>query len=196
VDRRAELGRDRGGLGPVRARSRRRPGPMPAKATILCYGMGLTQHRQLVRHRAAAGQPAAAEAAISAGRGRGSARCGAIPTSRATARSASGRSRRALPGLDRQGCSASSRRASTATRWSRRSRPWRRARPRCSSAWAATSPSPRRSDPHLRGDAQAGLAVHIATKPNRTHLLVAPRSLLLPCLGRTEIDLQAGGASR
>ncbi len=38
------------------------------------------------------------------------------------------------------------------------------------------------------------LAVHIATKPNRSHLLIGRQSLLLPCLGRTELDLQAGGA--
>lgn len=37
------------------------------------------------------------------------------------------------------------------------------------------------------------LAVHIATKPNRSHLLVGRQSLLLPCLGRTELDLQADG---
>jgi molybdopterin-dependent oxidoreductase alpha subunit len=34
----------------------------------------------------------------------------------------------------------------------------------------------------------------IATKLNRTHLLIGAESLLLPCLGRTEIDVQAGGA--
>jgi molybdopterin-dependent oxidoreductase alpha subunit len=38
------------------------------------------------------------------------------------------------------------------------------------------------------------LAVHIATKPNRSHLLASRTSLLLPCLGRTEMDVQAGGA--
>jgi len=37
------------------------------------------------------------------------------------------------------------------------------------------------------------LAVHIATKLNRSHLLVGKKSLILPCLGRTEIDLQATG---
>lgn len=38
------------------------------------------------------------------------------------------------------------------------------------------------------------LAVHIATKPNRSHLLLAGETILLPCLGRTELDLQAEGA--
>jgi molybdopterin-dependent oxidoreductase alpha subunit len=37
------------------------------------------------------------------------------------------------------------------------------------------------------------LAVHIATKPNRSHLLLARETLILPCLGRTELDMQAGG---
>ncbi|WP_102961328.1 FdhF/YdeP family oxidoreductase [Mangrovicella endophytica] len=36
------------------------------------------------------------------------------------------------------------------------------------------------------------LAVHIATKLNRSHLLLAEKSYILPCLGRTETDLQAG----
>ena len=37
------------------------------------------------------------------------------------------------------------------------------------------------------------LAVHIATKLNRSHLLIGKESILLPCLGRTELDVQAGG---
>jgi molybdopterin-dependent oxidoreductase alpha subunit len=37
------------------------------------------------------------------------------------------------------------------------------------------------------------LAVHIGTKLNRTHLLVGKESILLPCLGRTEQDIQAQG---
>ena len=36
------------------------------------------------------------------------------------------------------------------------------------------------------------LAVHIATKLNRSHLLIGEESIILPCLGRTEIDLQGG----
>jgi molybdopterin-dependent oxidoreductase alpha subunit len=38
------------------------------------------------------------------------------------------------------------------------------------------------------------LTVHIATKVNRTHLYPGKTGLLLPCLGRTELDLQPGGA--
>jgi anaerobic selenocysteine-containing dehydrogenase len=37
------------------------------------------------------------------------------------------------------------------------------------------------------------LAVHIATKLNRSHLLTAKQSFILPCLGRTELDIQAEG---
>ncbi len=37
------------------------------------------------------------------------------------------------------------------------------------------------------------LTVHIATKPNRSHLCPGAESYILPCLGRTDIDMQAGG---
>ena len=37
------------------------------------------------------------------------------------------------------------------------------------------------------------LTVHVATKLNRTHLLPGQVAYLLPCLGRIEIDRQAGG---
>lgn len=37
------------------------------------------------------------------------------------------------------------------------------------------------------------LTVHVATKLNRGHLVGGRRALLLPCLGRTEIDQQASG---
>ncbi|MET0892766.1 MAG: FdhF/YdeP family oxidoreductase [Pseudoxanthomonas sp.] len=36
------------------------------------------------------------------------------------------------------------------------------------------------------------LVVHIATKLNRSHLIPAKQAFLLPCLGRTELDLQDG----
>lgn len=38
------------------------------------------------------------------------------------------------------------------------------------------------------------LAVHIATKLNRSHLITAKTSIILPCLGRTELDVQNGMA--
>jgi molybdopterin-dependent oxidoreductase alpha subunit len=51
------------------------------------------------------------------------------------------------------------------------------------------------SDPEVTFKAMRSLdlAVHIATKLNRSHLLLAKQSFILPCLGRTEIDSQAGG---
>jgi len=51
------------------------------------------------------------------------------------------------------------------------------------------------SDPEVTYPAMRGLdlVVHIATKLNRSHLLIAKESIILPCLGRTEIDVQASG---
>jgi len=37
------------------------------------------------------------------------------------------------------------------------------------------------------------LSVHIGTKLNRTHLLVGKETYVFPCLGRTELDVQASG---
>ncbi|QFY62552.1 FdhF/YdeP family oxidoreductase (plasmid) [Rhizobium grahamii] len=51
------------------------------------------------------------------------------------------------------------------------------------------------SDPEATfpGMRKLDLAVHIATKLNRSHLLTAKTSLILPCLGRTDLDTQASG---
>jgi molybdopterin-dependent oxidoreductase alpha subunit len=38
------------------------------------------------------------------------------------------------------------------------------------------------------------LTVQVSTKLNRGHLITGRRALILPCLGRTETDMQAGGA--
>jgi len=37
------------------------------------------------------------------------------------------------------------------------------------------------------------LTAHVSTKLNRSHLITGNRALILPCLGRTEIDVQATG---
>ncbi|WPB76494.1 FdhF/YdeP family oxidoreductase [Archangium violaceum] len=37
------------------------------------------------------------------------------------------------------------------------------------------------------------LTVHVSTKLNRAHLVTGKRALILPCLGRTESDMQTGG---
>src|ERR1700722_16985805 len=51
------------------------------------------------------------------------------------------------------------------------------------------------SDPDVTFKAMRNLdlVVHIATKLNRSHLLLARQSFILPCLGRTELDIQATG---
>jgi len=50
-------------------------------------------------------------------------------------------------------------------------------------------------DTHVTSEAMARcrLTVQIATKLNRGHLITGEQALLLPCLGRTEIDRQASG---
>ncbi len=40
---------------------------------------------------------------------------------------------------------------------------------------------------------QARLTVHVSTKPNRSHAVTGARALILPTLGRTDKDIQAGG---
>src|SRR5207244_6401840 len=37
------------------------------------------------------------------------------------------------------------------------------------------------------------LTAHVSTKLNRAHLITGRQALILPCLGRTEIDEQTGG---
>ena len=50
-------------------------------------------------------------------------------------------------------------------------------------------------DTHVVGQAltQCRLTVFIGTKLNRSHLTAGQTSLLLPCLGRTDLDMQASG---
>ncbi|MGO4221732.1 FdhF/YdeP family oxidoreductase [Lysobacter sp. TAF61] len=55
---------------------------------------------------------------------------------------------------------------------------------------AVALPDPEACLPAMR---RLPLAVHVATKLNRTHLLVGRHAFLLPCLGRTERDDQAAG---
>lgn len=45
----------------------------------------------------------------------------------------------------------------------------------------------------FEGFRQLDLAVHVTTKLNRTQLLLAKTTYILPCLGRTELDMQATG---
>jgi molybdopterin-dependent oxidoreductase alpha subunit len=41
---------------------------------------------------------------------------------------------------------------------------------------------------------QCNLSVHVSTKLNRSHLIHGEKALILPCLGRSEKDVQANGA--
>ncbi|MDA9557392.1 FdhF/YdeP family oxidoreductase [Vibrio sp.] len=43
---------------------------------------------------------------------------------------------------------------------------------------------------------QCDLTVHISTKLNRSHLIVGKQALILPCLGRTDKDIQESGEQR
>ncbi|RZJ02589.1 MAG: FdhF/YdeP family oxidoreductase, partial [Rubrivivax sp.] len=45
-----------------------------------------------------------------------------------------------------------------------------------------------------KGLRRCDLTVHVATKLNRSHVVHGKEALILPCLGRTEIDMQAAGA--
>lgn len=44
-----------------------------------------------------------------------------------------------------------------------------------------------------KGLQNCDLTVHVSTKPNRSHLVHGKEALILPCLGRTEMDMQATG---
>ena len=56
--------------------------------------------------------------------------------------------------------------------------------------FAAASPDLHRTQAALR---RCALTAHVATKLNRSHLVHGREALILPCLGRTEIDVQAEG---
>ncbi|MCX7563729.1 FdhF/YdeP family oxidoreductase [Xanthomonadaceae bacterium XH05] len=49
------------------------------------------------------------------------------------------------------------------------------------------------SEATARGLRGCDLTVHVTTKLNRSHLVHGREALILPCLGRTEIDMQASG---
>jgi molybdopterin-dependent oxidoreductase alpha subunit len=57
--------------------------------------------------------------------------------------------------------------------------------------FAAATPDTARTAAALR---RCTLTAHVATKLNRSHLVHGREALILPCLGRTEVDMQAGGA--
>ncbi|MCL1123162.1 FdhF/YdeP family oxidoreductase [Shewanella surugensis] len=59
--------------------------------------------------------------------------------------------------------------------------------------FAAATPDTQQTEQAL---SQCALTVHVATKLNRSHLVTGKKALILPCLGRTDIDLQAGVPQR
>ena len=135
--------------GPRPATSPRRSSTASPAATriVVCWAMGLTQHRNAVATIREIVNIAAAARARSAVPAPGCARCAATATCRATARWASTSSRpERVPRRARRPVRLRRRRASTATTPSTRSRRCATATSTCSSAWAATS-SPRRRTP-------------------------------------------------
>jgi len=56
--------------------------------------------------------------------------------------------------------------------------------------FAVALPDPQQCFPAMKS---LDLSVHLGTKLNRSHLLVAKETFLLPVLGRTELDTQQGG---
>ncbi|MFT3735335.1 MAG: FdhF/YdeP family oxidoreductase [Rhodocyclaceae bacterium] len=56
--------------------------------------------------------------------------------------------------------------------------------------FAAATPDTEQTWKALR---RCALTVHVTTKLNRSHLVHGQEALILPCLGRTEIDVQASG---
>lgn len=56
--------------------------------------------------------------------------------------------------------------------------------------FAAATPDTARTEAAL---ARCRLTVHVSTKLNRSHLVTGEEAYILPCLGRTEIDIQASG---
>lgn len=59
--------------------------------------------------------------------------------------------------------------------------------------FAAASPD---SEHTYRALEQCGLTVHVSTKLNRSHTIVGQDALILPCLGRTELDVTDAGPQR
>lgn len=59
--------------------------------------------------------------------------------------------------------------------------------------FAVATPDSQRTEQAL---SQCDLTVHIATKLNRSHLVHGKKALILPCLGRTDIDVQLAGPQR
>jgi anaerobic selenocysteine-containing dehydrogenase len=163
-----------------------------AKATIVCYGMGITQHatgtenvQQLINLLLLKGNIGRPGAGICPLRGHSN-----VQGDRTVG--IWEKPGKAMP-IGWAKYSISTRRASTATRGGKHRGDARR------SFQGARLPGRKlaiaSSDPQasFEGLRKLDLSVHITTKLNRTHLLVGERTFVLPCLGRTDIDMQETG---
>ena len=165
-----------------------------SKAAILCYGMGITQHRSassviqqlanLLLLRGNIGRPGAGICPVRGHSNVQGARTVGV-TEQPTERPARG------AGTALRACRC---RGVTATTWSQAIDAMRRGETRAmlclGGNLAVAAPDQAAVYPAFRA---LDLTVNIATKLNRTHLLCGKRAWLLPCLGRTETDVQATG---
>ena len=149
-------------------------------------------------HHPGDGQHAPAAGEHRQGRAPACARCAATPTCRATGRWASTRSRPTRSSTRSAPSSASSRRASTATTRSTPSAPWPRGDVDVFVGMGGNFLVGRRPTPTPPPRRSAGrqLTVQVSTKLNRSHVVGGEAALILPCLGRTEIDRTGGREQR
>jgi molybdopterin-dependent oxidoreductase alpha subunit len=165
-----------------------------SRATIFCWGMGITQHTRSVATIQMLLNPCSC-AATSGGRARGRARCAATATCRATAPWASTSGRRPLSSIACATCSASSRRASDGHDVVGAIGAMERGEIDVFFAlggnFAAAHADSTRTQRALRRCEAHRARGHQAQ--SFSHLVHGNEALILPCLGRTEIDLQAGG---
>ncbi|MFN3859356.1 MAG: FdhF/YdeP family oxidoreductase [Caulobacter sp.] len=163
-----------------------------SRATILCYGMGMTQHRsasslvqQLVNLLLLRGQIGRPGAGVCPLRGHSN-----VQGARTVGVSEKP-SEALLAAIERTfGFTPPRRHGHTVVEAiEAMERGEARALIALGGNFAVAAPDPGRTHPALRG---LELTVSIATKLNRSHLLPGRAAWILPCLGRTEIDMQGG----
>ena len=167
---------------------------MQAKSVIVCYGMGITQHRCGARERAADRQSAHAARQFRQARAPAFVRCAAIRMCRATARSASTRSREpellaqiekvfGFPPPQQHGQAVVD---TVQAMIDGRSEVF----VGLGGNFVAAVP-----DTEIVKDAMRRLKLTVAinTKLNRGHIVHGEEALILPCLARSDIDIQATG---
>lgn len=163
-----------------------------AQRVIACWGMGITQHMHSVATIQMIVNWLLLRGNISRP-GAGRAPCAATATCRATAPWASGKSPGRAAGQAAGGVRL--RAPARARRRYRGSHPGHAGRQgarvlRPGGNFAAATPDTYETWKALR---RCDLTVHVTTKLNRSHIVHGREALILPCLGRTEIDMQAGG---